>query len=696
MSVVQIRDEGPNWATKALVDFLSPLISNAIQQQQQRDANRKNNAFLGEFAKLMSGGQQPTNLLAEQGTEGWANALSQSGNSVLGEFDNATAGIAPQAPTQANFTQPQMTQTDFLRNFADLISGKRFSGMNTADALNLVAPLMNASEAQRVHELQKELGLELGQKGSWDDYLKAYANGVNQGLANLDTLKTMIGYAQSRQPYYQFSEMDTGDSKHYIASNPATGDAMSVLSRGIGVSPNTSATLKMQKYGIDKNAEILHERNDIERTENNQNYDIKDRTTKIAEENAAYERDNPELKEVYGEDGSVYYVNPRTAKVHALITPEGKILKGRKTEELKVLQDNEGNFIVIDPSARAAEPILNPDGSQAKGTLKSNSANKDITQKEKLEYETLAKEAQDLRKQQEKLQKQKNVFEDTPNDPMYKNSVAELERIENRLEQIRIRQNEILDGKPAYKQQPTTQAKIKSNAASQDIRAQTPQNTSGNQTSLIPPVTGSNDIIAQPNTTQKPNSPKLFTRINSDEEQYLTNDTLQKWYEHADAGDLKHLGINSRADVIPYLQKQGFTAQNANIQPQFTSPDKIPAPASTDITNHTTSADQKAEIDKLNGDIVSADVPAKTSQDKTMATPAPRKKGDKLAVNLPDAIYYNPDIDKNIAQEKILSMEDFKSLFGALLGSPRLAHLSPEQILQKVISQGYRIKRKSV
>ena len=156
-----------------------------------------------------------------------------------------------------------------------------------------------------------------------------------------------------------------------------------------------------------------------------------------------------------------------------------------------------------------------------------------------------------------------------------------------------------------------------------------------------------------------------------------------------------YLGINSRADVIPYLQKQGFTAQNANIQPQFTSPDKIPAPASTDITNHTTSADQKAEIDKLNGDIVSADVPAKTSQDKTMATPAPRKKGDKLAVNLPDAIYYNPDIDKNIAQEKILSMEDFKSLFGALLGSPRLAHLSPEQILQKVISQGYRIKRKS-
>ena len=191
MSVVQIRDEGPNWATKALVDFLSPLISNAIQQQQQRDANRKNNAFLGEFAKLMSGGQQPTNLLAEQGTEGWANALSQSGNSVLGEFDNATAGIAPQAPTQANFTQPQMTQTDFLRNFADLISGKRFSGMNTADALNLVAPLMNASEAQRVHELQKELGLELGEKGSWDDYLKAYANGVNQGLANLDTLKTI-------------------------------------------------------------------------------------------------------------------------------------------------------------------------------------------------------------------------------------------------------------------------------------------------------------------------------------------------------------------------------------------------------------------------------------------------------------------------------------------------------------------------
>ena len=225
MSVVQIRDEGPNYATKALVDFLSPLISDAIKQQQQRDANRKNNAFLGEFAKLMSGGeQQPTNLLAEQGTDGWANTLTQSGNSVLGEFDNATAGIAPQAPTQANFTQPQMTQTDFLRNFADLISNKRFSGMDTANALNLVAPLMNASEAQRVYELQKELGLELGQKGSWDDYLKAYANGVNQGLANLDTLKTMIGYAQNRQPNRQPYSFNTGATTQYGSFNQATGE----------------------------------------------------------------------------------------------------------------------------------------------------------------------------------------------------------------------------------------------------------------------------------------------------------------------------------------------------------------------------------------------------------------------------------------------------------------------------------------
>lgn len=140
---------------------------------------------------------QGTNLLTEQGTNGWENAFRQNG-SELANFDTNTAGIAPQAPTQPNFTQPQQTQADFLRNFLNILGTPRFSHLDTAEALNRATPYLNAAEAQRVQEFQKALGLELGKAVNWDEYNKTLANGVIQKLANLDTLKTMIDYAGNR------------------------------------------------------------------------------------------------------------------------------------------------------------------------------------------------------------------------------------------------------------------------------------------------------------------------------------------------------------------------------------------------------------------------------------------------------------------------------------------------------------------
>ena len=135
-------------------------------------------------------------------------------------------------------------------------------------------------------------------------------------------------------------------------------------------------------------------------------------------------------------------------------------------------------------------------------------------------------------------------------------------------------------------------------------------------------------------------------------------------------------------DIRAELQRDGWrenfttatpSVQNTPLMPplssDMTSSSDMPAPASTDIQNHSTPAQQKEQIDILNGDkITSSDIrdpvsgevkmPKPTSRDRTMATPAPRRDGD--VINIPDAVYYDSERDKNTPKGKIMTEATFK------------------------------------
>ena len=60
MSVIRVQNEGPDWRAQALVNFLGPLIGDAIKQQQQRDYNRKLNSGAAEVYRRLNEMNNPS------------------------------------------------------------------------------------------------------------------------------------------------------------------------------------------------------------------------------------------------------------------------------------------------------------------------------------------------------------------------------------------------------------------------------------------------------------------------------------------------------------------------------------------------------------------------------------------------------------------------------------------------------------
>lgn len=474
------------WREQLAASILSPLISGMIQRSQQSADNRKYNAMFGEYANMMGQPQQQQvpSLLAgfeQPSSNGWENAFRQSTN-VLADFDMNVPQVTPS-------TQP-MNQAQAFQNLFTLLGNPRFSHLNTTEAINRLNPYLQAMEAQRMTDLRNQYATGLQSANSFDDQVNLIMRAAMEGAANDNTVNSLVDYAKYRQPYYRFSEMDTGDKKYLLAGNPATGQITPMFNADVGVSPNTRATLDTNRYIADQTADIERQKINNAQINADRNYSLADRAQTEAETQGQYNRENPTLVQVYGEDGTVYFANPKTAAIVQATTPDGRTIKDPTAlramqDNLYITQDEAGNYIGVNRRTGTAKPVTTPDGKQVKGLPKTTATPKptqDMTDSQKKEYSTLEAELKEARKQRDKYADKVETFSDEPDGSDYKSAKANFDYYASRIEEIKAEMREVLQ---------------KNNNQSQPQQGAVPSVTPGTKSQPAVPSTASPDVAPQ-------------------------------------------------------------------------------------------------------------------------------------------------------------------------------------------------------
>lgn len=232
MSVIRVQNEGPDWRAQALVNFLGPLIGDAIKQQQQRDYNRKLNSGAAEVYRRLNemnnpspnltAGQTATPSLTSTGNA-WADALQQSGNSVLGQFDAGTAGIVPQAGAMPQ-QSPTFTREQAYQGILDVLANKRWGMLNPQDVQGIMEPYIKAAEQINKERERKALADAIMNAQdstarnnlAWGAYL--------QGNMPVEGLDRSISEYRYENPYPEPYSFNTGEKTIYGNRNKRTGE----------------------------------------------------------------------------------------------------------------------------------------------------------------------------------------------------------------------------------------------------------------------------------------------------------------------------------------------------------------------------------------------------------------------------------------------------------------------------------------
>ena len=600
MSTIVVPRNNGNWVADAVVNFVGPIIGDWIKSEREKEINRKNNVAIHEAIKSLGlGNNDYSNLppsmpnnnggLLGGSSNGWENASRNMSDNPLTQFDNNTADIAPSVNTPATSTPNLPTQqhiptpAEFLQTMYNVVGSnpKRFGLVNMENLQKLAAPIMAAYQADLTRQEKQKLADDfLNAAGDYAKQRNIMTSGYINGTVPYEAVNGATHNYEYENPHLIPGSYNAGGESYFYGYNPRTGEY------NFNAQVNNSLTPQQKQQGEQWDREFAEQARryddtmDYNRSNSEWEHGFKERVQSEAEKQSQWERDNPTLTSFRGFDGTLYLVNLRTGEVTEVKTPDGKSVKvnPNTTYTPRIYQDNNGNFVIIDPTTRTSTPVIAQDGSQQQGQpRKSTSTNRDLTDSQKIQYNTITKEAQDLRKEAEKLrkelgeyQKQLSIFAENPNDSMYIGAKENIERINGRLAQIDTRLNQI-------------------EAEKNKILGNTSNNTNN---------TGNTPFL----TPQE--------KQNSQNNEEIVADTKPPY----------------RTDVSPDVK------------------------------------------------------------------PAPRKKGDKVNAQLPDEIWYDPNRDKDIPEQRVMSIKEFKDWFETMLGDPNLKHLTPEQMLQIAIEDGIRIR----
>lgn len=241
MSVIRIQQQNPWWvpiATGVLDKVLAPIVTNAIEDQKQRNKNRKENVYNAEVQKeidnIISGGQsdgQVGSILQSGGLpepEGyndnpWAQAFHKT-NSPLANFDNNTAGITPFTAFSGSAQQRRTpTMAEIAQVYNQVRGNPRFSGVNPEFIDNSMKNAITMAEAQRVLDARNGYVKQYGDAQNWDERMNILTQANIDGIANDNLYKTATDYAKFRQPSKQPYTQNTGATTRYGSFDPTTG-----------------------------------------------------------------------------------------------------------------------------------------------------------------------------------------------------------------------------------------------------------------------------------------------------------------------------------------------------------------------------------------------------------------------------------------------------------------------------------------
>lgn len=600
VSVLPSRNNN-NWVENAVVNFVGPIIGDWIKSERDKEINRKNNAAITQTIQDLMGNNdyhiQPSqnSRLMGGSNNGWQNAFRQSDNNPLAEFDNNTADITPnlaQAAIAPQNRQNIPTAAEFLRNLYSNLGTKRFGMVNSEAVQKLAAPYIAALQADLTKQERQALANKYAKAADLAAKRDVLMGGAIQGHVPYDAPNNVQKWYEFDNPYSIPGSLDAGGEVYPYAFDPRKGSYDFPIQINKSLSPQQVAdnayrdrtfdegvrrvNIEDARYyaGLDEQGRQFDETMGYNKSNSEWQHGFQERQQTEREKQAEYERNNPPLTAFTGEDGSQYFVNPRTGDVIEAKTPDGKTIKVNTwNSRSRIYQDKDGNYVIIDPTTGRSAPVTASDGSQQSGIPRNTSSKKDLTKGQELEYNKLTKRAQELEKERAKAYNTLSIFAGEPNSPEYKSAQANLQRIENELAKIEEQQRGILG-----------------------------------------------DTSNQPQNSQSVG---------------LTPKLTQEEINNSQSGDV-------------------IVGEYKPIREIYVNPD--------------------------------------VSQDAKTAT---RKKGDKVTARLPDEIFYNSERDKDIPEERIMTVKQFREWFGSMLGDPQLQEFTPEQLLQFAINNGIRIRQDS-
>ena len=284
-------------ALTALGNVAGNIISDLWKNHNQNEQNRKVNAFRGQLNQDLNNSSQnnAVSLTAMGAPDGynsnpWANAFHKT-DSPLTQFDIGTAGIGKTPSIQ-----------DIMRGVDSLAATSRFSMINPETIGKIRNDLLQGAYA----EMFRNVGNDI------QGQMNALTMGAANGVVAPQILTAFGPWAMHNTPHYTFSDVDLGSHKVTVARNPKDGTASPVMISPVALSPYQKGMLDVQRYGIDTNASMNRERNDIARTE-----------LEYTRDQNLWNRGNPPLSTFTDAEGNVWNRNPTTGEFTPAIGDDG-------------------------------------------------------------------------------------------------------------------------------------------------------------------------------------------------------------------------------------------------------------------------------------------------------------------------------------------------------------------------------------
>ena len=399
------------WAEKAAVNVIGGLINGLLQRHWQNEDNRKRNAFSAAVMSELDKRRGVTPQIVDYNSDPWARASQSMPDSALSQFDTlAEADNLPKYDIGKTGAVPiQSLQTPItIQDIQDAIirtrasQPRRWARIDPQTAQADLLPYMQSVEQGRQEQLRNDLADSYGQAQDAAAKRDILMSGAISGFIPESMAVQGQNVYQYDNPQPQMWTQNDGKNIHMgtFTPNPINPSIIDTIQMANYMTPQQTADNSYRYAQLGENAR-----------EFNKNYDLNVRKQNAVEDETKYNRDNPILDTITAIDGTIYLINTRTGNVTEVKKPDGEVIKiNPKASDVILKEDGNGNYFMFDRKTGRAFAVTDEDGNQVTAPQRgaaANSANKDMTDSQKKEYDDLREQAKQLQKDRKEYQQQR-------------------------------------------------------------------------------------------------------------------------------------------------------------------------------------------------------------------------------------------------------------------------------------------------